>query len=550
MSHSHSCSDFSISDANLELITRTLDAAIGDLELSCPPGCTRLFVNNLTMLLASFAQAETEPATMLRCHDISCRMMEFLTKPRSPEAVVHMANQMPQCRCSEGPLVLQNTPPIMHELTIGPIPLLNDVVFMMTYILAIQLSLRVPQLKRRLVQPRRNQLRARTDCRYLHFPRTIHELLPFGPEASARALVAWLDVPRIGPPIWPILYLLRTMMELVTNQMSRILIGCRSLLPWTMKISIDWLESMERACKLRLMIDPSDFNSVSAFLDVLGATCSSYPKLFTMWALQTVTKAELIDICNRLHFVATTLTANECVTRGREPELASLQQNFAKFASRVILDRSIDSKIELCRLYFTTNRVFVDSLAWYAEMLMKPRPFIIHYVSSMLIEEACTAPDCFRTWTDCERRFHRCGGCRIVSYCSKTCQAKSWSAPTTPHKDICKPLGLVFPVVNGYAWSRKSAAVFAQCIEQIGNLLSEDTIRYLVSNLTSLQELREENLTTSYLGNSNRLEYQIRENSQVEISLPFTNRRLLQGRNILGANSSSHSRTTRKRNRH
>lgn len=42
-----------------------------------------------------------------------------------------------------------------------------------------------------------------------------------------------------------------------------------------------------------------------------------------------------------------------------------------------------------------------------------------------------------------KKTFPLCGGCMIFGYCSVACQRAAWTFAACPHKEVCKPLGVL-----------------------------------------------------------------------------------------------------------
>jgi hypothetical protein len=51
----------------------------------------------------------------------------------------------------------------------------------------------------------------------------------------------------------------------------------------------------------------------------------------------------------------------------------------------------------------------------------------------------CASPECAKTFCDAWP-LKRCGGCRIITYCSRRCQTNAWNHPIVPHRRICATL--------------------------------------------------------------------------------------------------------------
>ncbi|EIN10204.1 hypothetical protein PUNSTDRAFT_142287 [Punctularia strigosozonata HHB-11173 SS5] len=50
----------------------------------------------------------------------------------------------------------------------------------------------------------------------------------------------------------------------------------------------------------------------------------------------------------------------------------------------------------------------------------------------------CFGPACTATEATAARKFHVCGGCNHMKYCSKECQRRAWKDQRAPHKPMCK----------------------------------------------------------------------------------------------------------------
>jgi hypothetical protein len=52
----------------------------------------------------------------------------------------------------------------------------------------------------------------------------------------------------------------------------------------------------------------------------------------------------------------------------------------------------------------------------------------------------CFAAGCSESAQSSGRVYMRCSGCRVVAYCSTTCQRRSWTDGHLPHRNICKKM--------------------------------------------------------------------------------------------------------------
>lgn len=59
------------------------------------------------------------------------------------------------------------------------------------------------------------------------------------------------------------------------------------------------------------------------------------------------------------------------------------------------------------------------------------------------VYQGCCAPDCCQTFYGAERVFKVCARCKIVRYCSTTCQETVWQHPEAPHRAVCKHLRVI-----------------------------------------------------------------------------------------------------------
>lgn len=63
--------------------------------------------------------------------------------------------------------------------------------------------------------------------------------------------------------------------------------------------------------------------------------------------------------------------------------------------------------------------------------------------------QLCFAMNCPESMQSSGKSYQRCGGCGVVSYCSKACQKRAWTDPEIPHRPICAVVGQVYKSCSG-----------------------------------------------------------------------------------------------------
>lgn len=79
--------------------------------------------------------------------------------------------------------------------------------------------------------------------------------------------------------------------------------------------------------------------------------------------------------------------------------------------------------------------------------------------------QTCFAIGCTESFQTYGEHFQRCAQCRVISYCSKSCQKKAWSDDRLPHKSICKKIGQVVKA-GGSHLRLGDHNDFARCMEK------------------------------------------------------------------------------------
>jgi MYND finger len=74
----------------------------------------------------------------------------------------------------------------------------------------------------------------------------------------------------------------------------------------------------------------------------------------------------------------------------------------------------------------------------------------------------CFAAGCSESAQSSGRVYMRCSGCRVIAYCSKACQKRSWTDGHLPHRDICKKMKQVYDIGGDYLRREEDQAKFMQ----------------------------------------------------------------------------------------
>jgi len=90
----------------------------------------------------------------------------------------------------------------------------------------------------------------------------------------------------------------------------------------------------------------------------------------------------------------------------------------------------------------------------------------------------CFAPECPEPAQLSGRVYMRCSGCRVVAYCSTTCQKRAWTHKQLPHRGICKKMMQVYNIGGDYlhqadsqdrfVWEMRRAKIEDLILKEVG----------------------------------------------------------------------------------
>jgi hypothetical protein len=101
----------------------------------------------------------------------------------------------------------------------------------------------------------------------------------------------------------------------------------------------------------------------------------------------------------------------------------------------------------------------------------------------------CFAPECPEPAQLSGRVYMRCSGCRVVAYCSTTCQKRAWTHKQLPHRGICKKMMQVYNIGGDYLHQEDSQDKFVREMRRanIKDLMLKEIGVWLTTASTMLQ---------------------------------------------------------------
>jgi hypothetical protein len=453
-------------------VASVMRSALGDpklLPLGCPAllqGCAEVLINKFQLDIA------------IHHADLMRDLMRFVMLPRPRDDVQRYStpHTIP-CRCMYGPSLLRSAPAILHktspgrDLDMG----MKTAIFSISALLSMCFEALSDKVTCRIFFSQRRRRRRYAQA----FPQTVEDILPYGPEASIQSFVInWL-VPLDSEPIGytDIVRLLRHILHSTRYHVLPVIVSAPQL--WDMmyrfvKSSIPKLQSGAHRTSQDMLSVLRIFESISDLIMTLTS--------LTSWDFDTlfhcIRRAYHDGYDEATEFVVNCFTACKALSEQKSfdipfaEDLRVAYDFFGQFVSHLAYDR-YDEIFKHLRLKVSWGKM----LRALRDLVEQREPFqqITETVAFMENSQRCAAPACAQTQANLHRKFKRCGGCGIVSYCSISCQRKAWRYRRAPHRAVCLSLGEKLRVVPQVPGSSDMIVEMAGTQKEVEDLINHFT---------------------------------------------------------------------------
>jgi hypothetical protein len=260
------------------------------------------------------------------------------------------------------------------------------------------------------------------------WPRSIEEILPYGPEDTVRGLLGWLPSETCYYGADP---------ASVLRMVHLILRFTRPLtLPYVLTshtfISKGIQAPLANACKTlessRRDPEQPDYSAEQEAYDVMLAVMNVMDDLVMLWTdeaqyhtLMGHRADQLRTLCARARDLPIWFNSHPDIVCTRS---AGGMDNHGAGMRR-------SHWVELQATSADEPKPVPNTAATWKTLTR-----LIHRI---YISQRCASPECTNTFANAGP-FRYCSGCKRVSYCSRRCQKVGWSHPVVPHRAICMTL--------------------------------------------------------------------------------------------------------------
>ncbi|OCH91105.1 hypothetical protein OBBRIDRAFT_548458 [Obba rivulosa] len=357
--------------------------------------------------------------------------MKFVAQPRTQDEVQTLAESMElswrNCQCGmSNPLVsslhrfaASNPDPRVYDnplwgLLDTIVPILADC---------------VPLIDSDMRKLSRANQRAIGSGGSITWPMDLNAALPFGPEQSFKAILAWVDF-FDGPHLFKLIHALSNLLG--SHVSRRILVSspnvCLALARRTRKIILDWSEHPRSPSAALQGIN--GLSGCALFLSPFMSADDSELQQFT--SQTTRDGAPMALVCDQvLKFVPQHESAIPPFP-GRATCLRIVCPTFLILGGRFLA---------LLKLSAYQLSKYHPRLALVSQhpSLSTAGPFYVIYTHLMILghDGVCGARGCTVTTSSAGKKFSLCSSCGLLPYCSKSCQKNGWKDELSPHRSFC-----------------------------------------------------------------------------------------------------------------
>jgi hypothetical protein len=275
-----------------------------------------------------------------------------------------------------------------------------------------------------------------------HWPCSIQDILPHGPENTIRSLVYYLTYDLPPGARTCVNFAIQLLVTLCHPLLLGILVSSRIFITrgivTGLNSHVGQLDSMFASNKIDVYAYADILGSINSLrlllLDLVTRVCNETQRcaFHRQAPSELITAYErVLDICRMLRAVSDRYKLN---TRPDSNMIGSVDRvitDFSLLGGKLFAD---------CQVPLTAE-ISSDARAKYEEVAQQFRaPYyqvwdrFLRVMNYLEMCQRCATPGCQRTLADAQLKC--CMGCQRVLYCSKACQKKAWSHQF-PHRDVC-----------------------------------------------------------------------------------------------------------------
>jgi hypothetical protein len=433
-----------LEDFTLPEVQDLLSFALGQAPSSAiPPGCSTLFLS-----LYNFFKEHTAEANFAAVQTLVYRSaMRFITTYRPMAELSSFIDTVNTCRCRQSPALMRRIPKQLHDRCLARYTSLES----RSLLVFIEYACR--DMCRAVVVAGPSTLyRAQRRTR---FPTCPEDLLPGDRNACMAMLVGWLIVP-FGAPMQGLSRLVCQVLKTFRSAVLPAVLNSPAIREWTFNAGRLSRLMARRDSPHAVDINTTEIHRITGFvrdsgnlLQTLSDLCFDDELMF--WAARDDPRfvglfGTLGDSAPRAVHLLTTLARERGVQISQEDltDMRTGVRAWTTFCGRLFpfYTSKIPSDPD------TTPAMRAALMEW------RDRPRDIDYVVldcgfGPQWRHRCFAPACMRTCVSEGRRFRVCAKCKVATYCSPECQARSWKHKHVPHWRLCKDLRRIRPVIKG-----------------------------------------------------------------------------------------------------
>ncbi|EMD32454.1 hypothetical protein CERSUDRAFT_77462 [Gelatoporia subvermispora B] len=362
--------------------------------------------------------------------------MAFIARPRTHvearELTKALKSAWNSCRCDKAqPIVSQ-----VHDFAVlNPDPRAhNDPLWGLLGIMVPILADCVPLIEADMRNLSRANEKAIRANKRITWPMDLNAAMPFGPEASFKAVLAWSTI--FEEPY--LFKLILAVSNLHGPHISRPMIfSSPSVLSAfakaTQKAAQSW-EHRPRDPTISTQAIKDLFHCSLFFCDLLLSADDSDMQRFASQVAEVVSLPLLCDQVVRL------VTSHEDAILpfpGKKDCITTVQASFTIIGGRALaLLKSTPD--DLSKYHRGIIMAFFRHQSLPSE---SPYHTIYTHLMTLSRDGVCGARECKATTSSSDnRKFSVCSGCGVIPYCSKDCQKRGWKDIDAPHNLMCKKL--------------------------------------------------------------------------------------------------------------
>lgn len=265
---------------------------------------------------------------------------------------------------------------------------------------------------------------------------------PVGPQATVDAIIGWANA--FGPDP---LRLVFPIMALVKPQIVPILTTTPSVPECILRIGGQICDKLSEHIANELDRKSPILDDICQDLSIIAIFLDLFSRRLGPFDLQRFSEGREVLLFRFADRVVRLTATPPMLAAGRTEKLTAIHHILPIFASHIYMSHKDVSSIPRSEITpLVSERI--DSVGGMASG-MTAAEFAVTVMSTVKNDQVCFALDCTQSMQTVGKRFSRCGGCHLISYCGEECQKRAWKSMPYAHRDICAIVGRVYKAAPG-----------------------------------------------------------------------------------------------------